>query len=240
MVDSHAIIFIIVYILTIWFFTSSKNKITKYILAFLVFIISLSLMSHKIPGFHNIILYDSIKLDHNAAPYSLWLNFDKSLILLLFIYYFKKAKKAQPIFTTIYKSLGISIIAILTLLMLALQARYIEFSPKIPDILATWIALNLVTVITEEIFFRGFLQNYLQEVFNRKYIALILANTIFACVHYQGGMAYMILSFIAGLFYGVAFLITQRVTASIIVHFTVNLVHIMLFTYPSLAYTRYQ
>jgi membrane protease YdiL (CAAX protease family) len=51
-------------------------------------------------------------------------------------------------------------------------------------------------------------------------------------MHHHGGTIYVALSFIAGLFYGYAMMLTKRIEASIIVHFIVNLVHILMFTYP--------
>jgi membrane protease YdiL (CAAX protease family) len=47
-------------------------------------------------------------------------------------------------------------------------------------------------------------------------------------------LLYVVLSTVAGLFYGYAFWKTDRIQSSILVHFSVNLVHFLFFSYPAL------
>lgn len=241
MLEWKALLIIITYVSLIVFFTFSKYKNIKPIIATIIIIISLALISHRLPGFHNIPIYDAIKLESNSSPFSMWLSFDKAYIPLLFIYYFNQHNKKLGLQKSLYKTSIIAVCAILTLLIPAFLVHYIQFSPKIPAILPMWLAFQVLVVLCEEGFFRGFLQNYLQDALkNIKYgavIGLLIANIPFAAIHYHGGMIYVFLSFIAGLFYGLAFMLTKRVEASMIVHFSVNLTHILLFSYPSLAYS---
>ena len=53
--------------------------------------------------------------------------------------------------------------------------------------------------------------------------------------HIGGGIAYAALATLAGIGYGAAYHVTQRVEASLLVHFALNLAHLLLFTYPFVA-----
>ncbi|MFN5382224.1 MAG: lysostaphin resistance A-like protein [Alphaproteobacteria bacterium] len=64
-------------------------------------------------------------------------------------------------------------------------------------------------------------------------IALVASTTIFTLMH-SGPISYLIVVFIAGLFYGYAYQLTKRIEASILLHFLVNLIHFLFFTYPML------
>ena len=62
----------------------------------------------------------------------------------------------------------------------------------------------------------------------------IIASILFGLAHLPGGWVYACFAAVAGLFYGYAYLKTQNIEASIIVHFAVNAIHFLAFTYPSL------
>ena len=60
-------------------------------------------------------------------------------------------------------------------------------------------------------------------------VALLVSAVAFGISHIGGGIAYVALATLAGIGYGAAYHFTQRVEASILVHFTVNLVHLTFF-----------
>lgn len=91
--------------------------------------------------------------------------------------------------------------------------------------------------VAEEGFSRGFLQHSLSQI-NSCYpsiIAIAVASFFFGLAHYQGGIYYILLATIAGIFYGWVYHVTKRIEASIITHFLLNLTHLLLFTYPALS-----
>ncbi len=53
-------------------------------------------------------------------------------------------------------------------------------------------------------------------------------------MHYRGGLTYIVLSSIGGFFNGYTYYKTNRILCTMIVHFALNLFHILLFTYPAL------
>ncbi len=104
-----------------------------------------------------------------------------------------------------------------------------------------WVPANLlVTCVAEETFFRGILQRHLAGALRGRIpygalVALLVAAAAFGTAHIAGGSAYAMLATVAAAGYGAAYQITQLVEASILVHFTLNLVHLTLFTYPFVA-----
>ncbi len=162
------------------------------------------------------------------------------------------------------KVYSIVLLTVITMSILALLFRYVRFDPKWNNFILIWAIHNLVfTCVTEEAIFRGLILNGLMNYFEKvrflsfriwsinittiymnqislfglglhALLALLISAFLFGLVHFQGGPAYMVLAGIAGIFYGLAYICTQRIEASIITHFLVNLVHILLFTYPAL------
>ena len=66
-------------------------------------------------------------------------------------------------------------------------------------------------------------------------IALVFSAVLFGLAHLGGGLSYALAATVAGLGYGAAYLRTQRIEAAMAVHFSVNALHFLLFTYPRLA-----
>jgi membrane protease YdiL (CAAX protease family) len=219
-------------------FSWSHNNARRLQASLIIAVVSIALIAHKIPGFNNILFYKDAHISNISALYSAYINFDKPFLILLLAYYYARNNIRQNAIWVVYKSLLIGVVASAVLLIPGFLAGYLKFDPKIPDILTGWITLNIITVVSEEALFRGFIQNALNEVFSSskvKYhvvISLVITSALFGLMHHHGGTIYVALSFIAGLFYGYAMMLTKRIEASIIVHFTVNLVHILMFTYP--------
>jgi membrane protease YdiL (CAAX protease family) len=99
-----------------------------------------------------------------------------------------------------------------------------------------WAPVNLFfTCLSEEAFFRGFVQQELAcegSGTARTLVALSAAALLFGLAHYAGGATYVLAGVIAGLGYGWAFLRTRRIESAMLVHFGVNAAHFLLFVYP--------
>lgn len=65
-------------------------------------------------------------------------------------------------------------------------------------------------------------------------MAVIVPTLLFALAHARGGPILVLLATVAGGFYAFAFFKTKRLEASILTHFSVNALHFLAFTYPSL------
>ena len=117
---------------------------------------------------------------------------------------------------------------------------YTAWAPKWTTLFLWWAPINLFfTCLSEEAFFRGFVQQELSRIGAHSdaaaLIALVVGALLFGLAHLGGGMSYVIAATLAGLGYGWAFQRTQRIEAAMAVHFGVNAVHFLLFVYPTLA-----
>ena len=93
----------------------------------------------------------------------------------------------------------------------------------------TWIGIFLFIAIPEELFFRAWVQNFLERRLGRR-TALVIASVIFGLSHFNKrnpigahfNWRYVILATIAGIFYGRAWRERRRVPASAITHTSVD------------------
>jgi uncharacterized protein len=207
------------------------------------FIMSCVLLSglalHALPGFNNYILFDHIVISAASTPYTLYINFDKTFAGLIIYSFSPYLLMQEPLNLSKYKlTIYIAVVAIITLLVPALLTGYIRFDPKIPTIFVPWLLCNLLLVcFVEEVIFRGFLQATLQSWFDKfkhgYYLPLLMTAIIFGVSHYKSGVLMVIFSSVAGLFYGYAYQRTNNIKSPVLVHFAVNLSHLVLFSYPA-------
>ncbi|WP_122769988.1 CPBP family intramembrane glutamic endopeptidase [Pseudomonas viridiflava] len=214
---------------------------TQYLRAFghgLFILTAVALALHVLPGFNNAKVIDAARFSPDAAPFTLYLNLDKPLVgfwLLL----------ACPwILSTVafIHSLKVGVLALVVTSAFCMTAAVvlgvIGWAPKWPAQSTVWWVNNLLLVtLTEELFFRAYLQGGLQRWFGSARFATPLAITLTACLfglsHLGAGWEWVLLAGMAGIGYGVAFRF-GGLTAAVISHFGLNLVHFALFTYPML------
>ncbi|HXY77713.1 MAG TPA: CPBP family intramembrane glutamic endopeptidase [Candidatus Acidoferrales bacterium] len=92
-----------------------------------------------------------------------------------------------------------------------------------------WIGIFFFTAVPEELFFRAWVQNFLERRVGRRW-ALVIASVVFGLSHFNKrnplgvhfNWRYVILATIAGVFYGRAWRERRRVPASAITHTCVD------------------
>jgi membrane protease YdiL (CAAX protease family) len=195
---------------------------------------------HKVPGFHNLLVMNNIKFTPDAIAFTMYLNLDKVIVGIMLMGMILALNQSTLAWRTTIRAVIIfyPIVAVV-LLGLSYWFHYIIFEPKVINCLLIWSINNLFFVcLAEEALFRGFLQNSLSR-FNYPYsgiAAIFIAAILFGLLHAPGGIKYVILATVAGLFYGYIYYKTKSIEASILTHFMVNLTHILFFTYPALEY----
>lgn len=226
------------------FYFETKKPYIRVFLFFIITTIAVLLFLHKVPGYNNWQVLSDIKLSERSANFSFWLNFDKPIIgfLLLLLTYkpIRKLSEWKEIFSKdCCLFYGLSILVILAL---GLLSSYLVFDPKIVGykFLFLWsLKMLFFTVIVEELFFRFFIQNniikLLSSLKNGKILGLILSSFIFGIFHLPAGILFAVLAFVAGLLYGGIYLKTNRLESAILLHFAINFIHLIFFSYPSLA-----
>ena len=215
-------------------------RVTSGVLAI---ILSVMLASHLIPGFNNWKVVDSVSLTETSLPYSMYLNMDKTLVgLAILSLGFPLVKSLKEWAFVLRSTLPIFLVGLIALASVSQTFGYTHWDFKFPNLFFVWALINLIfTCVSEEAFFRGFLQRNLFKMLQKyKYgniLSLITVSILFGLAHFAGGFKYVILSTIASIIYGYAYQKTQRIEASILCHFGVNTFHFIFLTYPALANT---
>jgi hypothetical protein len=206
------------------------------------------LAAHLWPGFNNLQLLDQVKAGPQSAPFDLYMNLDKPLAALLLLYVVHGCRRWQgsaTVFTADSRwspaleatpswvlLLGVQIVLCAVVMLFAWFSGYVIPEPKLPS-WWLWFFLNnlLFTCIAEEAFFRGYLMNQLLRKISAVG-ALLLSSFIFGLAHVAGGPLYVVLASVAGLGYGLLFVYGRHLLWPIIGHALLNLLHLLLFTYP--------
>jgi membrane protease YdiL (CAAX protease family) len=221
---------------------SSTDPVWQAFVGAVFFLFALAMSLALLPGFTRVVLVDAAALSPGAAPYDIAVGFPKVVTGILIL------GLINPVLVRSWSELGrvlaraAPVFAITALVALAavLLMGYTRFAPKWTVVFLLWAPINLFfTCLSEEAFFRGFIQHELSRVGSRPAlaagIALGIAAVLFGLAHFSGGPTYVIAAAIAGVGYGWAFMRTGRVEGAMAVHFGVNATHFLLFTYPRLA-----
>ncbi len=238
LIFKYASIFSLFYSLVLGIVTFQYFRTKNIVYFLLVIVLVIPLYYHfPIVEFNNFRYKDNVKITDIAYPYSLYFNFDKTLIGLFIFGFGCQLNRGGfgSLFGYVFKYLVfiVSVILVLTLLL-----GYSKFEPKIPNFTIIWMLVNLFFVcVAEEALFRSLIQDKLESLFSFKggYLLSVFGSSLlFGLSHFKGGIPYIALSTVAGLFYGHIYYKTKRIESAILLHFTFNLTHFLLFTYPAL------
>lgn len=217
------------------------GKLARVVSILTISSLALQLGMHVLPGFHNPQIADDLVLSRDAAPYDLYLNFDKTLAGLLFlgIAWRGLIRSRAAAVSSLRVAAPLIAINVLVLIGLSVTLGYVRFDPKWTSFFWVWAAANLLsTCLAEEAFFRAFIQGGLTNALApRKHgaaVALGVSAVIFGLAHFAGGWTYVLLATVAGLGYGWVFQRTGRIEMAMLAHFAMNAGHFLLFTYPYL------
>jgi hypothetical protein len=131
---------------------------------------------------------------------------------------------------------GFSVIA----LPLGLAMHFLAWNPQwrgVPQFLADYLTIFLFVAIAEELFFRGLLQNLLENSLGSRNIAQGMVSVAFGFSHIQHAPApnwrYVALATVAGWFYGLAYRKHRSLMASAGTHAMVDTLWRTLLTLPA-------
>jgi membrane protease YdiL (CAAX protease family) len=207
---------------------------------FFVFAVALGLL--LLPGFPRTVIAENVILSPGAMPYTLGLGFAK-VVTGIFIVAFMhpgRVRSGHELREVLARVAPVFLATAAVVMVLTLALGYVKFDPKWTPLFVTWAVVNLFfTCLSEEAFFRGFVQRELAQLGRNRELSAALAIAItalfFGAVHAGGGWKYALAAAVAGVGYGIAYHRTQRLEGSMAVHFGLNATHFLLFTYPALA-----
>ena len=197
---------------------------------------------HAMSGFQNPVVLRGVVLSSGAMPYTQYVNFDKTLagVLVLALGWFAPARTVRDWSAMLRQAAPIIGATIVIVMAVSLALGFVRFDPRWTPLFWVWAPINLLlTCVSEEALFRGFLQREIGVALDGRGYAAATAVAVsalaFGLAHAGGGWRYVLLATLAGTGYALAYQRTQRVEASILAHFAVNATHFLLFTYPALA-----
>lgn len=240
-VDLRAIAGLAIFSLFAYLAASTKaGRLQRSVYFIFAFFLALVLALHRWPGFNNPALVAGIKFSADAAAVTHYANFDKAAVgLILLAFPCRRASGLSDWKNVLRISFPLALLSAALVLGLALASGFVKPDLKLPAYTPVFLLANLLfTCVAEEAFFRGFLQErMLQALDGFRFAAqasIAVSALLFGAAHIGGGLMYAMLAVVAGLAYAYAYHATRRVEAAIIVHFLVNAVHFVGFTYPHL------
>lgn len=196
---------------------------------------------HVMPGFKNLLVLDAVTSGPASAPFTLYFNLDKPLIIFAVFLAYPSMLDTRP--AGEYDSLhdrtdaGARQLVILAsvfglMIVLALLSSTIRPEFSLPEWWWIFALNNLVfTCVAEEVFFRGYVQNSFASITNQ-WTGIGIASILFGIVHFPSGPVIVLFTCLAGLLYGLTYHFSGRLVAAIGMHFSVNIIHLLFFTYP--------
>jgi membrane protease YdiL (CAAX protease family) len=219
---------------------SAQSLLLQWLSGLAFVVLALAIALAMLPGFPRVTLTEAVPLTPDARPYGIGLGFSKVVtgILILGIINTARVSSTGELGRVLARSLPIFLVIAPLVMMLTLATGFTDFDPKWTTLFLVWAPMNLFfTCLSEEAFFRGFIQQELSKPTTAWAVTLAIAISalLFGATHLGGGLVFALASTIAGLGYALAYHLTQRIEAAIAVHFAVNATHFLLFTYPALA-----
>ena len=199
----------------------------------LLLFIALTLLSHFVPGFNNLKVLDNVRAGALSAPFSLYYNFDKALIPFILLAIMPTLFSCKPLRRGQLSHWLLLIVALPVLLLLATAAGGLKPELHYPAWFWQFVLSNLFFVsLAEEALFRGYLQRRLSQLIG-PISGLLISALLFGISHLAGGTLLVVFASLAGVIYGLAWMWTGSLWVATLLHFSLNLLHLLFFTYPA-------
>lgn len=216
---------VIAFLIPLAFLLMKKDRQKFHITDIFVLIIGLLVVMLKLADVKLIAYQDTL-------GFNLGYSFVVLYLLLVFVGYRKLllGLNFQINLRMLAETLGLALILITLDVILGLGLRFISLPQSLnidfSNLVLYSIFMLFFATLSEELFFRGLLLNYIKQ-YTGKYgtiIALILSSLIFGATHLgKFPVSMFILATIAGIFYGLVYIRTQNLICAAIIHTLTNL-----------------
>ena len=191
---------------------------------------SLALGAHLIPGFHNLLVLDQVQAGPDSGTFTMYLNLDKPLVLFAVLMAWPGILGDTAVIRKTPLIIGLLLLP--TLFFLGLLSGAVHPEVGLPPWWLIFALSNLfLTSLTEEAFFRGYLQSAISSKLGTA-LGIVAASLLFGLAHFGGGLALVVFASVLGAACGLGYYATGRLWVPVLMHFGFNALHLALFTYP--------
>lgn len=190
-----------------------------------------ALAAHLLPGYTPWQAWAPRYVSSDGPLFSLYLSWDKALVAITLAVWWWHQPRPAPWLNT-DKVLVVSVATVALVPLLALSMGLVTLRLKWPEQIWLWLLINFgVSVLAEELLFRAWLQRSLVLRFGT--VSGVGASAVlFGLTHLPLGWSFALIATLAGLGYGLAFLISGRLRTALALHAAVNLIHLLCLSYP--------
>lgn len=206
-------------------------------------VLAFALGIQAFPGFPDAVFVDRLRLNGDSAPMRLSLNFAPGVAgIVLLALFCHRVRTWRELWSIASPTLTVAAITVVVVMGLGLAVGYIHVDMKFPLITVIYLVKTLLyTAVLEEAFFCGIVQEgltitpFIAARPVLRWVPTLASSALFGIAHAPAGLLFVMLAAVAGAGYSVAYALTRRIEAAIAVHFAVNAVHFVGFTYPHLS-----
>ncbi|MBC6905905.1 CPBP family intramembrane metalloprotease [Saccharophagus sp. K07] len=192
-------------------------------------------------GFSYPLIWNPGALYEGGEPFSLYVNLSKAIGGYLVVIWLglglRHHRSTLVGERSLLSQMVVALVGVGAILFTAFAFYGVGWKPKIPDGILYFVVVNLlVTVLSEEAFFRLMLQSQIERFFKNKRlgicVGIVIASLLFALAHAGATGLVFFLFLFAGFIYAAVYAWTRSLLASMATHFGVNIAHILLLEYP--------
>lgn len=210
-----------------------QRRVYSHVMLVVMLLLGFALASHSLSGFENMLLLDQVRLSESSTPYTLRLGIDKiSAGLVIFYFVFSVKERSEIDLRKWLPVLPVLVIAIVLSILLALMSM-LKVDVKLSQYFLLFAIHNLLfTCMAEEAYFRGLIHKQLNRYLHYS-IGIAVSAILFGLAHYGAGrIDYVFSAMVAGVGYAYVYHRTGSLSASMLSHWLLNLIHFIFFTYP--------
>ncbi len=191
---------------------------------------SLVLALHLLPGVHNLLVLDQVQSGPESSLFTMYVNLDKPMIFFAAVLASPAMLRSRNAIRTLPLVAGLVLLP--GLLTVGVVSGAIHPERGLPEWWLIFALSNLfLTCLTEEAFFRGYLQSAIATRLG-PIAGIAAASLLFGLAHAAGGALLVVFASLLGLACGLGYFATGRLWVPVLMHFGFNLAHLLLFTYP--------
>lgn len=209
-------------------------------------VLSTTLLMGWTPGFSPWIISRNLQLSPESLPFTHYLLYQQGVVAISLL-----GMQALPTLKTrmqwqalVKQTLPIAGVAMLALSAITLTTDYVGWDMTWTSYYYFWaLGQFLFVCAAEETFFRGLIQAPLTTHLGRwrigsfpwgAWLALMITSACYVLRHIYDGQQILVFTGVASLFYGYAFMRTQKIESPMLVHLALNSIHFLAFTRPVL------